>query len=216
VHYQVDGFVIRAENAAKPASHASGYVLDLLNQLGPFNHALDYGCGKLRYAVNLAQQSNRLTLVDSDIQLSRQQVVCDETTTVRDYAVANWKARVMTPQAFRNSTARYDFALVANVLSAIPSDRIRRLVVRLIGQRLTVHGCCLFICQYTNSYFCRQMADESVPKYADGYIKGTATNASFYGLIKPPVLRQLVLDCGLAIRDTWINDQSGYVVAERP
>jgi len=184
--------------------------------LSPFL-VLDYGCGKLRYSVHLAKNANRLTLVDSEVQLARTQVVCDETCTIREYVEKHWRqARVINHLDFRDDNARYDFVLCANVLSAIPYSRTRMSIVKLVADRLTARGQCLFICQYTNSYFCTQMADPKITKYADGFIKGNCDNASFYGLIKPPALRQLVLDNGLEIRETWIHDQSGYVIAQRP
>jgi hypothetical protein len=59
------------------------------------------------------------------------------------------------------------------------------------------------------------MADKSVRKYADGFIKGRPENASFYGLIKPGELQKIVVDAGMLIDRAWINDQSGYVIARQ-
>jgi hypothetical protein len=120
-----------------------------------------------------------------------------------------------TSAQFDLDSAKYDFVLCANVLSAIPSPRIRTRIARTLARRLTVRGKCFYVCQYTNSYFCDQMADESVRKYSDGFIKGTAENASFYGIIRPPMLQDLIRRAGFSIRESWIHDQSGYVVAER-
>jgi 2-polyprenyl-3-methyl-5-hydroxy-6-metoxy-1,4-benzoquinol methylase len=216
VRYQVEGYTIRSENAAKPAAQTSKYVVQLLEGLSPMSRALDYGCGKLRYAIHVIKLAKRLTLVDSECQLSRTQLIEGKNTTIREYVEANWpQARVFNDREFRGVDARYDFILCANVLSAIPLVRTRTAVARLLAQRLTARGRCLFICQYTNSYFCGQMADRSVKKFADGFIKGRPDNASFYGLIKPDQLRKLVSQAGLSIDKAWINDQSGYVIANR-
>jgi hypothetical protein len=216
VHYRANGYIVRSENAAKPATQPSGYVVELLQDLAGVSHALDYGCGKLRYAVHLKQLAKKLTLVDSEIQLSRSQVVCGETTTIRDYAAANWESvRVINHLDFREDRSRYGFILCANVLSTIPHLRTRKTIAQLLAQRLTSRGRCLFICQYTNSYFSTQMEDRTVKKFGDGFIKGRPENASFYGLIKPPQLKKLVVDSQMAIEKAWIHDQSGYVIATR-
>lgn len=216
MRYKASGFVIRSENAAKPASHASGYVIDLLQDIGSASHSLDYGCGKLRYSVHLKQLAKKLTIVASETQLSRTQVVCGQTTTIRDFVTAKWpNVRVINHLDIRNDRARYGFILCANVLSAVPHVRTRKSIMRLLANRLSARGRALFICQYTNSYFCKQMSDSSVKKIADGFIKGHPENASFYGLIKPNELRQLVVGAGMTIEKAWIHDQSGYVVACR-
>lgn len=216
MHYLANGYVIRSENSAKSASQASSYVLDLLGSIGRVRHALDYGCGKLRYFGRLNEIAKRLTIVDSEIQLSRVQVVHSHRTTIRDYVAAHWpRVRVMAPRDLRADQSLYDFILCTNVLTAIPHMRIRRRITRLLGDRLSSRGRCLFACQYTNSYFRTQMVDGSVTKFSDGFIKGDAHAASFYGLIKPNDLKALVVGAGMAIEEAWIHDQSGYVIAKR-
>ena len=71
----------------------------------------------------------------------------------------------------------------------------------------------MFVCQYTNSYFSKQMASAEVKKYADGFIKGTEQNASFYGIIRPQQLVELVTDGGMKVSEWWRHEQSAYVVA---
>ena len=216
MHYRVDGYVIRSENAAKPATLASRYVVSLLQEFCPIGRALDFGCGKLRYSVHLQMISQALTLVDSEIQLSRRQVICDRTTSIREFAVSNWPGvRVLNHLEFRRPSGRFDFILCANVLSAVPHRRTRRQIVSDLADRLNSRGMCLFVCQYTNSYFFEQMADRTVRKYADGFIKGRPQNASFYGLIRPEALRKLVEACGMRIAKGWVDDQSAYVIATR-
>ncbi len=208
--------MIRSENAAKPVVQPSKYLLGLLDRYSPMRDALDFGCGKLRYAVHLARLAENLTLVDSEIQLCRIQVVDGKPTTIRDFAKVRWQhATVLNAEEFRRCRQRFDFALCANVLSTIPRVSVRKTVIGQIGQRLKSRGCCLFVCQYTNSYFREQMAAPNVTKYGDGFIKGTKQNASFYGLINPTALVKLVTSTGMAVVESWRHDQSGYVLARR-
>jgi 2-polyprenyl-3-methyl-5-hydroxy-6-metoxy-1,4-benzoquinol methylase len=178
--------------------------------------ALDIGCGKLRYSAHLAAIADRLTVVDSEIQLSRRQIVLGKVTTVRDMVAHRWRhARAINIAEFAKDRRRYDFALCSNVLSAVPSNRARRNIIKSIGLRLTAKGKALFVCQYTNSYFFQQLKSSDVVKHADGFIKGTHSNASFYGLITPEHLAALITSSQLVAVKTWRNDQSGYVIAMR-
>jgi len=128
----------------------------------------------------------------------------------------NWPhARTLNDREFKSDRTKFDFVLCANVLSAIPHKRRRIAVVRLIAERLHRRGQSLFVCQHTNSYFCAAMADESVKKFGDGFIKGEKDNASFYGIIRPTDLRNIVLSAGLLISRSWVHDQSGYVIAHQ-
>jgi len=67
----VSGVVIKTENAAKPASQSSGFLKSLLGTLPRVSTSIDYGCGKLRYLDAILEKTDFLTLVDSEIQLSR-------------------------------------------------------------------------------------------------------------------------------------------------
>jgi 2-polyprenyl-3-methyl-5-hydroxy-6-metoxy-1,4-benzoquinol methylase len=216
MHYRVKGCLIRSENTAKPSSQASKYLIDILQKYAPMTHALDMGCGKLRYAVHLAALADRLTVVDSEIQLSRSQLLFGKRTTIRDLVTQRWNhARAINVREFSADTHKYDFVLCSNVLSAIPSNRARHSIIRGISLHLTARGKALFVCQYTNSFFFQQMKSNDVVKHADGFLKGTSRNASFYGLINPENLVDLVTKSKLVVVKMWRNDQSGYVVAVR-
>lgn len=216
MRYRADGYIIRSENAARPSNQGSRYLIDLLRDLAPMSRALDYGCGKLRYATHLEQLTRELTLVDSEIQLSRTQVVCGETTTIRAYVMAKWPdVRVINHIDFRDDHARYDFILCANVLSAIPHTRVRMAIVKLLAARLTSRGRCLLVCQYTNSYFRAQLCDSSVKKLADGFIKGSPENASFFGVINPGILKRIAENARMVVEQSWQHGQSSYVIGKR-
>ena len=88
MRYRVKGLEIRTENTAKVPTQAARGVLSFIRHLPCVRRACDIGCGKLRYAAALASLADRLTLVDSEVQLTRAQVIHGKKTTVQDY-VAN-------------------------------------------------------------------------------------------------------------------------------
>src|SRR5262249_55665258 len=77
------GIEIRTENAAKPESQASKFLLDLITRLPNVASTFDYGCGKLRYQRAIADTTDTLAVVDSEIQLSRLQVLHRKKTSIR-------------------------------------------------------------------------------------------------------------------------------------
>lgn len=213
MHYQISGGLIKSEYAAKPAAQASQYLIDLLKQMGPFRHALDFGCGKLRYASQLYHLSKNLTVADSAVQLDRIQTVIDDRTSVREYVDSRWyDSRAIDLNELRVDSTTYDFILCTNVLSAIPdcSDRIAAL--RSLRSKLR-KGSILVVCQYTNSYFCEKMRDPTVHKYNDGFLLGSENQRSFYGLINLPKLEQYLADAGFNVKRAWRRDQSAYATA---
>ena len=216
MHYTCNGLTIFAEDAAKPASQSSSYVVELLNKRGRVRNGLDYGCGRLRYATHLYHLTRTLTVVDSSDQLDRTQLLFGTRTTVRKYVSMFWTAtRPLDTDQFANDSRRYDFALCSNVLSSVPdcSDRID--ILSRICLRLEKNGKLLVTCQYTNSYFCDKMRDEGTLKYNDGFLLGNATRASFYGLIPLPKLESYCVAAGLVICQSWRNNQSAYVIAQK-
>lgn len=213
MHYRCLGYEIHSEQAAKPSSQASQYVLSLIAAQGQMDACLDYGCGRLRYAMALYRQSKALTVVDSAAQLDRSILIGRSTTSVRKYVAAHWpRALAVDLGCFTPQKPLYDFALCANVLSAIPiySDRINAL--RNVSKALKPNGRCLVITQYTNSYFCSKKRDPTVVKFKDGFILGSETNASFYGLIPLQDLLRFVIKAGLVVESSWRHDQSAYVM----
>ena len=60
------GIEIRTENAAKPESQPSKFLLDLIANLPHVASTFDYGCGKLRYQRAIADTTDVLAIVDSE------------------------------------------------------------------------------------------------------------------------------------------------------
>src|SRR5712672_370722 len=84
MHYEIArGIVVKTENAAKSDKQQSSYLVSLLRKLSPVASSFDYGCGKLRYTAAILKTTETLAIVDSEIQLSRQQILRGVTTSVR-------------------------------------------------------------------------------------------------------------------------------------
>lgn len=214
MHYDLGGgIIIKSENAAKPSSQRSTYLTKLLGGLPPVDSCFDYGCGKLRYHQPILSKTDRLTLVDSEIQLSRQQVICGVETSIRDYVNGSNTIDLADEQAFAKSGRRYDRGFCINVLSVIPILARRRSVLKSILEHLAPNGRCLFVVQYRNSDFSRMAAMRNAQPWRDGYLINSLRGYSFYGLIRPEKLTRLVERAGFVVDEISLNDGSAYVWA---
>jgi len=216
MRYSIKGWKIRSENAAKPMSQAAGFLVKWMRKMKPVKSALDYGCGKLRYARHLARRCSELTLVDSKVQLEREQIIGGRSTTVDDYVRAYLPhARTLPAESFVADSRRYDFILCANVLSAIPSKKTRSDVLRGLSTSLKHGRKCLFVTQYTNSYFTKIRSSPKAKAHLDGWIVESARGCAFYGVLNKSALASLVGGHGFALVDSWTEGQSAYVLAAR-
>ena len=215
MRYKVCGSEIRTENAAKPIEKPSRYLVEWLLAREPVDDALDYGCGKLRYASHLADRSSHLTLVDSEVQLTRQQRLGGQVTTVVDYVRQHWPAaRVMTEAAFSKEDRRYDFILCANVLSAIPLQEDRARVLKRLGEALRRRaGRLLVVTQWRNTYFATTSRSPKATPHLDGWLLRTSRGNSYYGILTKDKIIALLLEHGFAIESAWTKNESAYVLA---
>jgi SAM-dependent methyltransferase len=212
VHYKVRGAIVRSENAAKPAAQAAKAVRDWLRRQPMVGDALDFGCGKLRYAAYIAARAKRVTFVDSAIQIMRPQRLLGRRTTVCDSVKRRWPAsRVLDAAAFRKDWRRYDLALCANVLSAVPSRRMRLNILRTICQRLRPHGLCLLVSQYRNSDFVAAASRPGAQWYQDGWILKGRRGVSFYAPLGAERLRDMARRAGLSVREICLHDGTALV-----
>lgn len=213
MRYRIDGQVVRSENAAKPVRQASAYLKTQLEADCVRGSILDYGCGRLRYAVVLRRRARSLTLVDSREQLTRRQVIHRGRTCI-GRLVRGWATptRVLDVEDFQRDERLYDFILCANVLSAIPSRSVRGGVLRLLESRLRYGGHCLLVTQYQNSYFrCVQDSVRAV-RHLDGWILKSRRGTFFYGLITPRALARLAVGAGHRVARSWQHDGSAFVL----
>jgi Methyltransferase domain len=214
VRYKVQGVSIDAHNTAKPVMRASRELVDFLHSYTQVGRALDFGCGKLRYAWNIARLCESLTLVDSEEQISRTQVLCGERTDIRTYASRHWKdSRVLDWSEFKVDGQCYDFVLCANVLSAIPCARRRRQILQTLRQRLARGGRAVFVTQFKNTYFRDTARKSTATPHLDGWILKTRRGAFYYGILPPDKLAGLISRNGFKIHEVRQRGESVVLIA---
>jgi SAM-dependent methyltransferase len=214
MHYDLGGgIVVRSENAAKPASQGSAFLRNLLRGLPAVESSFDYGCGKLRYSDELLERSDSLALVDSEIQLSREQILHAERTSVRAIARGSNRLRAYNDAEFANLVDRFERGFCINVLSVIPFYSKRRQVLSIIRSRLRPSGRCLFVVQYRNSDFTRMRKMKNARRWRDGFLVDSLRGYSFYGLISPDRLVAMLQRGEFDIESVQLNEGSAYVWA---
>ena len=148
MRYNVEhGIVIRSENAAKPDVQCSAYLKDMLLNLPLVSSTLNFGCGKLRYHDAILSKTDDLILVDSEVQLSRTQIILDRMTSIREAVGGLNHVQALNVAELERHPARFDRAFCINVLSVIPIEAVRQRVVRLIRAKLKPGGSALFVVQ---------------------------------------------------------------------
>jgi hypothetical protein len=208
-----NGVEIKTENAAKPASQPSQFLLRLIEELPHVTSTFDYGCGKLRYQVAITDKTDTLALVDSEIQLSRVQVLRTEKTSIRTIFRGSNQILTFNDSEFANVNTKFDRGFCINVLSVIPSVRYRKTVLEVIQGRLRRGGECLFVVQYRNSDFNRMKAMTNARPWLDGFLVDSLRGHSFYGLISPVRLEASLKRAGFRICETTLNEGSVYIWA---
>lgn len=210
------GGVLKTENAAKPAIQASRYLSSFISQLSPVHSSFDYGCGKLRYMAPILSASESLTVVDSEIQIGRTQSIFGKAASVREVARHSNRVRVANTVDFSNGDTEFDRGFCINVLSAVPFVLVRRQILALIRQKLKPGACCLFVVQYRNSEFGRMRRQPNARPWLDGFLMNSLRGLSFYGLIAPRHLRDLVVEAGFDVVECRLDEGRVYLTARSP
>lgn len=214
MHYDLGGgIVVRSENAAKPVSQGSTFLKEILRGLPPVESSFDYGCGKLRYSDDMLAHSDSLALVDSEVQLSRDQALPCGRTTIRAIARKSNRLSAYNDVEFANLAGRFERGYCINVLSVIPFYAKRRQVLRAIWSKLRKNAHCLFVVQYRNSDFTRMSAMKNARPWRDGFLIDSLRGHSFYGLISPERLVAMLRRAGFSIVSVKLNEGSAYVWA---
>lgn len=207
------GIEIRTENAAKPESQPSKFLLDLIANLPHVASTFDYGCGKLRYQRAIADTTDVLAIVDLEVQLSRLQVLRRRETSIRNLFKQSNRIQVYNDVEFQELNTRFERGFCINVLSVIPSYARRRKLLDVIHGKLRDDGECLFVVQYRNSDFTRMRKMSKAKPWLDGFIIDSLRGYSFYGLILPDRLEASLKRAGFRVRETKLNEGSTYTWA---
>ncbi len=215
VHYRFRGLELKTENAAKSPVQASKWFLRLLPSLvDRTSVALDYGCGKLRYAIPLSRCVKHLCAVDSREQLERTQQISSKRTTLKRYARSHLKnVSVVEISSGSWRRKRFDLVLCSNVLSVIPRRAERLRVLRTLRRVLRPRGNILVSTQFRNSHFASWQDSPNATWTGDGWLVRGIRGASFYAIIPPAKLSQLCRDAGLHVNQFGSNGETAFAFA---
>ena len=216
MHYEIQpGIVIKTENAAKPESQSSTFLKLLPADLPRVFSSVDFGCGGLRYCDAILERTDSLAIVDSEIQLSRNQILKGTKSTIRDIIGRSNRICIYNDTEFARLNEEFDRAFCINVLSAIPVIAMRSHIMEVIRSHLRPKGVCLYTVQYRNSDFNRMRSMPNARAWEDGYLIDSRRGFSFYGLISPDCLASMVKRAGFSISDMQRNEGSVYMLAYR-
>jgi hypothetical protein len=208
--------VIRSENAAKPETQSSAYLTALISRLEQVRSSFDFGCGKLRYQRVIAKTTNVLALIDSEVQLSRQQMIRGHLTTIRDHVRRSNDVDAYTVAQFASLERRFDRGFCINVLPVIPFANVRLRIVQLMRAKLKPGGLCLFVVLYRNSDFTRMQRQPNCKPCGNGFLMDSLRGYSFFGLIPPTALARLVEQAGFVVESISLDGGTAYLWARSP
>lgn len=206
MRYRVGGSLVRSENAAKPVQQKSEFVRRLLLSLPNVEKTLDYGCGKLRYISEIAERSLEVFLLDSHLQLYRQQQIAGKRTSVAEIASTSNAIHIFDLKAASRSRALFNRVTCVNVLSAIPIPAIREEVLRRTSRLLMEGGEFFITHQYRNSDFTRMRNLPNAIEFRDGFLIDSLRGPSFYSTMSVDEVLRLVEKSDLRITSTLRNE----------
>ncbi len=212
-YYLDNNIIIKSEDAAKSYKQSSQHVINYIKSLDYVEAILDYGCGRLRYSKLLSNRCNKITLVDSIDQINRLQTIYDEKTTVKDYVKSHMKdAVLLSIEEYEQCDDKFDIIFCSNVLSAIPSKKVRKHILHNLKKSLSSNGKLIIINQYRNSFYNNLKTRENTIEYMEGVLTIDADNSKYYGLLNKEIILSILKDASFNIVDCWYKDQSCFVV----
>lgn len=212
MHYHVNEYIIESELAAKSTKQTNKFVLEFISKLPSYYKVLDYGCGKLRYSIPLANHTSRVIAIDSVFQIEKKQMIADSFIAPKNFNHDNLIIKSVDCNEWKKE--KYDIVFCANVLSAIPDDEERLKIISNSKSVLNRSGYMFIVVQYRNSYFNQYQARNDTIKYNDGWlIKRGSNKCSFYGMITADKIINLCNVAGFNYYETVKHDGSCYIKA---
>lgn len=211
MRYLINDIEIKSENTAKSEYFASKYVISYIHNLKQCDSILDFGCGKLRYADYLLQVAHRVTFIDSELQLNRQQVVKGVKTTVKDYISKNYKNSCAIPyEQIQTYDVKFNYIFCSNVLSAIPSNDTIKDILYQLKRHLKSDGKLIIINQHKDGYFNKYHSGD---KHLYGYIYKGRKGYSYYGIINKAAIYKMLVSCDYSNIKTWVINSMTFTEA---
>jgi hypothetical protein len=162
----------------------------------------------------ILETTDTLAIVDSEIQLSRDQMIRGKRTSIRSIVKQSNRVTAFSVDEFEKARKIWDRGFCINVLSVVPHHSARRRILHLIRSKLRSGGTCLFVVQYRNSDFERMKRLPNARPWRDGFIIDSLRGFSFYGLISPDRLEALILNAGFEVAKRTLHEGSAYIVAK--
>lgn len=207
---------IDSSRTAKSYLQQSCRVVDFIRSFEFVDSILDYGCGKLRYSLELRDKCDNLSLLDSNVQLNRVQMIHNTKISVKEYISKNYPdIKIISTDEICNVEDKFNIIFCSNVLSAIPDYKIRSNLLYQIYSKLKDDGKAYFITQYTNSFYSKLSKRDNVIQHLDGFISKNGSKSTYYGILGKDKLTELLEKHGFNVIKVWNVDQSTYAEVTR-
>lgn len=214
MHYNISKeVIIKSEYAAKSKTQKSKFVSEFISKLEKEYVVLDYGCGKLRYTIDIAEKVKNVVGIDSINQFQLKQIINGRKISLEEYSSqCSENLRLLPIEKYDFPQDIFDFAICTNVLSAIPNIEDRQIVIKNLKKSIKDQGRILISVQYRNSYFSLYDKRCNAKKHLDGWIINNKSRYSFYGLIRPEILESMCLKENLIIKESIKRNGSIFLI----
>ena len=212
MHYRINNILVESDLAAKPTCQINKKMIEIIDNLPKDISVLDYGCGKLRYSIPLSKHVHDVVAIDSSFQVDKKQKRAGLCISPRDYNCKNLLVDSIESMTWANR--KYDVVFCVNVLSAIPFDLEREIVIQNAKNVLKPNGYMLLVVQYRNSYFTGYRSRDDTIRFNDGWlIKRKNNKYAFYGMPSEEKVINMCKDVGFKSFHIMRYDGTYYIKA---
>lgn len=203
--------LIKSENAARSPLQSNKYLDEYIKyRIRPTELILDYWCGKGRYIRQLKKKCRKLVAVDSISQIDRVQTINWVKTTLRKFYKNN-NIEFLYSNSLDWQKYMYDYVFLINVLSAIPDEYIRKLILKNIKKVLNYKGKLIIVTKYNDNYFKKFKNYFWSKKHLDGYIYTNNNWTFFYWIINKEKLELYSKQLWYKIIKSYTLNGSAYI-----
>lgn len=202
-----------SELAAKPISQTNKYVLNYIEQISSDYCVLDYGCGKLRYSIHLAQRAKQVIAIDSEEQVNKKQKIGEYYGAAINFEFPNLVVSSVNSSSWKEK--KYDLVFCTNVLSAIPFEKERFEILKNSKSVMKNTGKMFISNQYRNSYYSKYKYRLDAEPYNDGWLlkKRNSNRCSFYAILSDDYVIELCKQAGFTAFSKKKKDGSYFIEA---
>lgn len=213
MRYFVNRQEIRSENSAKPDLQSSRFIEERIGTMTRCSDSLNYGSGKLRFVRSMLNASDRLTLVDSTVQINRKQLLpVIGLGNYEEYCRRTNSVSIMTTKELCRSGERFDRAFCLNVLAIIPFPSIRTEVLKRIRRSLKENGQLIVSNRWRNSEFTSNKSRPDAQIYKGGTLIHSLRGYAFYYQMSEGEIISTVLQLGFSLESSSRRDGTYFIV----